>query len=170
MGSDHRATVGRVTMVVGAILASLVLLSPVASAGVRGAAGRSRPYVVTVAPSPNRGPGDNQLFGVSCVSTQFCETVGYSVRASGQVRTLIEKWNGTHWALAPSPNPGHGPSLFGVSCVEKAGSLSSNFCMAVGSYVTGSNDHPLIEKWNGTHWSVSPSARRWATTAIRPRL
>ncbi len=159
MRSDHRAPVGRLSIVGGAILACLVLFVPVAGAraGVRSGVDRSRPNVVTVTPSPNRGAGSNQLYGVSCVSTQFCETVGYSVRNNGQVRTLIEKWNGTHWALASSPNPGHGPSLFGVSCVAKSGSLSSSFCMAVGSYVTGSNDHPLIEKWNGTHWSVSPS-------------
>ena len=110
-----------------------------------------------ITPSPNRGSGTNQLFGVSCATTNFCMAVGYSVHPNGSgSRTLIEKWNGVHWHISPSPNTGNGPTLFGVSCLESAGT-THKFCMAVGSDLVGSVEHTLIEKFNGTHWSLLTS-------------
>lgn len=97
-----------------------------------------------IEPSPSPGSPYNQLWGVSCVSTDFCAAVGdYGDGTTEQ--TLTEMWDGTSWSIAADPPGGGDDSLLGVSCT------SSSFCMAVGQ--TG-ND-ALIEQWNGKAWVVS---------------
>ncbi len=109
----------------------------------------------TTSASPNVGVNSNTLSDVSCVSTTFCEAVGYYVNASNTIQTLIELWNGSYWSLA-SPLPDNGTTatnvLSGVSCV------STSFCEAVGYYVTNTSAiQPLIASWNGSTWSVASS-------------
>jgi hypothetical protein len=56
------------------------------------------------------------------------------------------------WALATSPNPGtNSNSLSGVACP------SANDCWAVGYRSDSGPDQTLIEHWNGSTWSVTPS-------------
>jgi hypothetical protein len=103
-------------------------------------------------PSPNRGSDGDPLSGVSCVSAAACTAVGPQTSGVGCVRrTLIESWNGTSWSVVPSPSPGSGDDLGGVSCVSAAA------CTAVGYYSIGSGHKTLIESWDGTSWSVVPS-------------
>jgi hypothetical protein len=55
---------------------------------------RTRPFVVVT------------LSGVSCPATASCTTVGYSVFGSeGATNALAEGWNGTRWAIEPTPGP-----------------------------------------------------------------
>jgi len=112
----------------------------------------------SVVPSPNVMPAtnDNQLNAVSCVSSADCIAVGEQAghKASGTpVTALIESWNGTAWSVVPSPQPGHRNVLYGVSCTSAAS------CTAVGvNFVNPANaTTPLVESWNGTSWSVTPS-------------
>jgi hypothetical protein len=110
-----------------------------------------------VVPSPNGGPpsATSNLSSVSCVSARDCTAVGsFQRRRGGRVpqyfKTLVESWNGTSWAIVPSPNgPGKHPfdELNSVSCV------SAQACVAVGSI--GIN--ALVESWNGTAWTIVPS-------------
>jgi hypothetical protein len=156
---ERKGAIARV-LVVGAVVAGMVtaVSGTVASASVRETR-RPVPHVVAIVPSPNRGNGINQLYGVSCVTVHFCEAVGYSNRPSGSgTRTLIEKWNGTNWSISTSPNTGDGPILSAVSCIKRVGT-SRKFCMAVGSdyNLNTSMDQTLIEKFNGATWSISPS-------------
>ncbi len=99
---------------------------------------------------------NNDLYGVSCVSSSFCVAVG--AKATGIVdQTLIEQWNGSGWSLLTSPDtdPDQANQLLAVSCT------SVTSCVAVGSAVSvaGSTD-TLVESWNGISWSVvdSPDA------------
>jgi Putative Ig domain len=56
------------------------------------------------------------------------------------------------WSLMPSPSPAVAGSAFdGVSCV------SPTYCVAVGSYQDGSAAQTLVETWDGSTWSVTPS-------------
>jgi hypothetical protein len=106
----------------------------------------------SVVPSPNPGSGGSTLSGVSCVSAAACTAVGTKTSGVNFVpRTLIESWNGTSWSVVPSPSPGSGDDLGGVSCVSAAA------CTAVGYYSIGSGHKTLIESWDGTSWSVVPS-------------
>ncbi len=103
--------------------------------------------------SPNTSSTqDNGLNTVSCTSTSFCfATGGYNNGTS--LQTLTERWNGSSWSLVSSPNTSSIEINFlnGVSCVSKG------FCMAAGNYSNGSNDQTLIERWNGSTWSIVSS-------------
>jgi opacity protein-like surface antigen len=71
--------------------------------------------------------------GVSCVSSKFCEGVGYVI----PVDPLGAEWDGTSWEPAqtiPSPSGGTEVIFNADSCT------SSSFCMAVGSYENSASD------------------------------
>ena len=69
--------------------------------------------------------------------------------------TLTERWNGTSWSVVASPNPpgGTAPHLNGVK------TFSGSDAWAVGSYSTSAAPiaRTLIERWDGTAWSIVPS-------------
>jgi hypothetical protein len=107
----------------------------------------------TVTPSPNVGANNSWLSGVSCTSVTFCIAVGYPGVSS---IPLIEFWDGTSWTVTPIPKrPKHRDGLSSVTCT------SATNCVSVGSwYSRGRPERTLIETWNGTSWSVSPSPSR----------
>jgi hypothetical protein len=104
-------------------------------------------------------PSEAGLEGVSCTSPSECTAVGI-VRKGSTFVTLAERWDGTQWTTQSTPTPLGEGNLSSVACT------SSNACTAAGSYYNSSeSDHgwrPLIERWNGTGWSVleivTPSA------------
>src|SRR5947209_20598760 len=55
------------------------------------------------------------------------------------------------WHVVPSP-PGANKIFFGVAAT------STNDAWTVGYINNGSNDETLIEHWDGTSWSIIPSA------------
>ena len=110
-------------------------------------------FSVVASPNPTGSTGSH-LNGVSCVSASNCTAVGYYATSSSPGRTLVERWNGTTWSIIPSPNPtgSTGGYLNSVSCV------SASNCTAVGYYTTASSPgRTLVERWNGTKWSIIPS-------------
>ena len=99
--------------------------------------------------SPNTGTTDyNNLYGVSCTSASQCWAVGYYYNGGGYARTLIERWNGSSWAIVTSPNTSttDNNNLYGVSCT------SESDCWAVGF-----GGGALIERWNGSTWAIVTS-------------
>ncbi len=107
----------------------------------------------SIAPSPSTNATlDNVLNGVSCVSASDCWTVGYANNGTTD-QTLVEQWNGTGWAIVPSPSTSAALQnvLNSVSCV------SASDCWAVGFANTGTTNQTLIEHWGGTGWSIVPS-------------
>jgi tripartite motif-containing protein 71 len=95
------------------------------------------------------------LNAVSCLNANDCTAVGY-YRSSATNLTLVEHWNGSSWQVVSSPNPaGATDSRFeGVSCV------SSTSCTAVGYFQDHNGTSTLVEKWNGTTWSIIASPNR----------
>ena len=76
--------------------------------------------------------------------------------ATGSATTLTEHWNGTAWSIVPSPSPGSGGSLTGVTT-----SNASNSVWAVGvTQSSGGTAETLTLNWNGTAWVTvsSPNA------------
>jgi hypothetical protein len=69
--------------------------------------------------------------------------------------TLIEHWNGTAWSIVPSPSPGSGADLTGVTT-----SNAANDVWAVGDDTPagGTVAQTLTLNWNGTSWVTVPSA------------
>jgi hypothetical protein len=107
----------------------------------------------SIAASPNP-PGQTLavLSGVTCASSTSCVAVGnYSTKSWS--RTLIERWNGTTWAIAASPNP-HGLNF---AALDSLACPSSTSCIAVGNYSTKSWSRTLLEQWNGTSWAIVAS-------------
>jgi hypothetical protein len=80
-----------------------------------------------------------------------------SVVDSTTSSNLIEHWNGTAWSIVPSPSPGTGDSLTGVTT-----SNAANDVWAVGVTVPagGTQAQTLTLNWNGTAWTTvaSPDA------------
>ena len=92
-------------------------------------------WKVQATPSPQGpfGPTSNDLAGVSCVSTTFCEAVG-----NGPNGMSAELWNGTSWKL--QNRPGNGGVQQFVSCT------SVDFCMSIDSF-------GRVDTWTGSSWS-----------------
>src|SRR5882757_4040917 len=107
----------------------------------------------SIVSSPNTGATQhNALRGVTCMSASECWAVGYYYNDNVISQTLIERWDGTSWAIVSSPNTSTTDynSLSGVTCV------SASECWAVGYYY-GLDDlisQTLIERWDGTSWSI----------------
>jgi hypothetical protein len=92
--------------------------------------------------------------------------VGYQLTKTAAVRTLIEFYNGSRWAIEPSPNPGSSNQLFSVAAT-KSGTI-----WAVG----GDSQGAIILKHSGGHWeqvkvpfninlqsvTVTPAGQVWA--------
>jgi hypothetical protein len=101
-------------------------------------------------PNPS-GAAYSVLYGISCTRKSHCMAVG-----SAGGRVLAEKWDGSHWSIVPTSDPATTAysELADISCT------SASHCSAVG-YETDTHYHAdltLAEKWNGTAWSIVPSA------------
>ena len=104
--------------------------------------------------SPNTSTThNNTLRGVACVSASECWAVGYYLSDNNAAQTLIERWDGTSWAIVSSPNTSTTQNnyLNDVTCV------SPSDCRAVGFYYNGSAYQTLIERWDGTSWAIVSS-------------
>jgi hypothetical protein len=94
------------------------------------------------------------LTAVSCATNRDCMAVGYAFDAAGQRNPLAEEWNGTTWTVQSTPRPtGALDSYFsGVSC------SAVRACTAVGFSVDSAGAQiTLIERWNGSNWSIQSS-------------
>lgn len=77
----------------------------------------------------------------------------------GPIATFAAHWDGSAWTILPTPAAGPSPALYSVSCA------SPTFCVAVGytraggrvTTVAGRNPHALVEMWNGSAWTVTPT-------------
>jgi hypothetical protein len=116
--------------------------------------------------APNRGSNFNGLQGVSCVSSTDCWAVGRFNDGTFE-QNLFLFWNGTTWTIpvastaasnnnAPTENTNF---LDGVTC------LSTTYCWAVGAdRVSGSASRTLIDRWDGTSWTLVPGTPNRGTT------
>ena len=64
--------------------------------------------------------------------------------------TLVERWDGTHWTIVPTPKPpgAKGAELDGIACT------SASTCLAAGAIDNPNQQTPLAERWDGTHWTI----------------
>lgn len=106
-----------------------------------------------IVPSANAPTGFSLLYSVDASASGDVWAVGYNSNPpGGQVRTLVQHWDGTSWTLVNSPNPGSNyNSLTGVSVV------SANDVWAVGNSNSGSGSQTMTLHWDGHAWSQSPS-------------
>jgi hypothetical protein len=115
----------------------------------------------SIVKSPNLPVPSNQLAAVACTSAWHCIAVGASGNPAGlRSRTLAERWDGSRWVIVRGPSPAGAIYSF-LSSISCTG--SSN-CVAVGEYFPGGHhrqnqNHALIERWNGSAWTVVASPR-----------
>jgi hypothetical protein len=115
-------------------------------------------WAINSMPAPSGG--NSVIDYVSCPSTTDCTAVGYHESKPPQTVTLAEHWNGTSWAIEPTPDPPvtDSDSLNSVSCP------STTSCTAVGysgSLARRSGDSAtLVESWNGTSWAIQSTPDR----------
>ena len=107
----------------------------------------------TVVTSPN-GPFpafQSASSGVSCTSATSCIAVGTAAPRGTWGKMLTERWNGKHWSIvaAAVPTGVTGSELFGVSCT------STTSCFVAGAYQTPSGGRTIVERFNGTRWSIA---------------
>jgi hypothetical protein len=99
--------------------------------------------------TPNPSPG-GLLAGVSCTSVTACTAVGnLNGTASAGSTTLVERWDGTKWAVQPTPKlaAGEGSFFNAVACTAGA-------CTAAGLYLTPAGPLTLAERWTGAGWHI----------------
>jgi hypothetical protein len=87
------------------------------------------------------------LVALSCTRASWCMAVGYSAARNKAAHVLAERWNGSAWAIVPTPSlPNWGGSALNrVSCVTPAD------CWARGISVNRS----FLAHWNGSRWSMA---------------
>lgn len=80
-----------------------------------------------------------------------------SVVDSTTSSNLIEHWNGTAWSIVPSPSPGTGDSLTGVTTSNAANDV---WAVGVTEPAGATQAQTLTLNWNGTAWTTvaSPDA------------
>jgi hypothetical protein len=114
-------------------------------------------WSIVASPSPSGLDAVDLLIGVACPTSASCYAVGlFETRSPGGApKPLIEHWNGTSWSVMSSAIPSgiaYQTVLVGVTCT------SDSRCYAVGDrFPYGQPFKTLIERWNGTSWSVAPS-------------
>jgi hypothetical protein len=109
-------------------------------------------WSILSAPSPSGGTG-GYFSGVSCTGPDFCAAVGVQYPGAFE-QNFTEIWNGTSWSIkaAPDRSASANGSLSGISCANPT------FCIAVGGDAAGGTDESLVERWNGTKWSIVTDA------------
>jgi hypothetical protein len=146
-GRARTSALVRLLVATGLVAGGLVT----ASIGPAGATGR---WSVVPSVSPT-GPPLGDLAAVSCSSASDCFAVGAG---------LFEHWNGSSWSIVPGASAGFGAELFGVSCT------SPTSCFAVGDIATETEtsftSKSLIERWDGSTWSIVPSPVLSGATAV----
>lgn len=110
----------------------------------------------TVVPSPNP-TSFNLLWDVLALSPTDAWAVGSTSDGQGGERPLVLHWDGVEWTEVPTPDVGTEGRYSGLRSVAGA---SSNEVWAVGYEGLDDGDRPLIERWDGTAWTVVPGDTR----------
>jgi hypothetical protein len=110
----------------------------------------------------NPGTTVGGLAGVAVVAANDAWAVGTGLTGD-EDSTLTLHWNGAAWSLVPSPNVGPevDNGLAGVTAI------ASDDVWAVGTQQPTSltNPHTLTLHWDGTVWTIVPSANTSQTSA-----
>jgi hypothetical protein len=116
-----------------------------------------RSWTKATAPNPSASTPlvDNELRAATCSSTRNCWAVGQqAILGSTAIMNEALHWNGKHWSLVKTPNPGGTASANYVSRLLSVRCTSASSCWAVGEQSTGSVFHQEILFWNGGKSSV----------------
>jgi len=92
------------------------------------------------------------LTGVAAIASNDVWAVG-AAASTNNLQTLVEHWNGTTWSAVHSSGPG---TVYNT--LNGVAAIAANNVWAAGDDTNGVTPYadyaPLIERWNGTTWSV----------------
>jgi hypothetical protein len=109
-------------------------------------------WLIRPVPVP-AGGSDADLEAVSCTAASSCEAVGtYSSSKGRTFLPLAEVWNGSHW-LAQAPSTVAGATSSGLDAVSCVSATDCEAAAQAGT-MAGPPQAGVLEKWNGTTWSV----------------
>lgn len=103
------------------------------------------------------GTGD-WLYGVAAVSPSEAWAVGYTAGPwdTYTSTTLIQHWTRSAWSVVASPNPADDP-IYGANQLYDVRAFAANDVWAVGWYWNPIGSAPLVVRWDGRKWRVSPT-------------
>lgn len=104
--------------------------------------------------SPNVGLG-GELSAVSAISATNIWAAGSYSNSTYTNQTLIEHWNGTSWNVVSSPSPASAYNV--LNGITKVPGSSKIWAIGYFDNSTTGPGQALIERWNGTSWSVVSS-------------
>ncbi len=112
----------------------------------------------TLVETPNVGTNGDALYGVAAVSSSEAWAVG---SAAGEPdtytsTTVVEHWNGSAWSVVPSPNPSKDP-IYGANQLYDVHVFAPDDVWAAGWQWNPVGSAPLVERWDGRAWKVSPT-------------
>ncbi len=128
-----------------------------------------------VATPTNSTTSSSGLSAVSCPLPSYCTAAGHETFTGGGYSigtfTLTENWNGATWSVVPSPDavgagsPGVGTPQLGGGSLTSVSCTAALTCVATGSLPAGGADaggagypaRTVIETWDGTDWSMTPT-------------
>jgi hypothetical protein len=93
------------------------------------------------------------FFSVSCPARSRCVAVGQQGTQHG-LRSLIEAWNGTGWAVQPVPATA---APFTINALGHVSCVTAAICTAVGyrhNPAVRFSDRTLALGWNGSKWTI----------------
>jgi len=110
-------------------------------------------WQIVASPNPT---GNDGLATLAAISPANLWAVGSATSLTSSSGTLTEHYNGTSWQVVPSPNPAGGryDNLSGVS-----GTSASDIWSVGSEFVSRGHNYPIIEHYNGSAWSLVPSAQ-----------
>jgi hypothetical protein len=113
----------------------------------------------TLVETPNVGEETGDwLYGVAAVSPSEAWAVGYTAGPwdTYTSTTLVEHWTGSAWSVVSSPNPSDDP-IYGANQLYDVRAFAPNDVWAVGWQWTPIGSAPLVVRWDGHRWKVSPT-------------
>ena len=126
----------------------------------RASGGPEMPYAFTDIDSggwdprtvPTPGGASAALNEVSCASPSACMAVG-DFKQAGVPKGFTSYWNGSVWSTRTAQNAPSSTTNYmnSVSC------LSASDCIAVGDASVSGIFQPVVQRWNGTSWTLHTS-------------
>jgi hypothetical protein len=143
-----------------------VALAGIAAGVLAVATGSAGAATFTLQPTPiPAGATTSYLTDLSCSSAKDCTAVGTYASSSGTYTPYALRWDGTQWSLqsVPSPAGAQATDLDGVNCVTAKSCVASGVVTYPSTDPYSSNASTLIERWDGTSWTIEKTANPYTS-------
>jgi len=163
LSGENRWAVRRIALAVILVAATVVIALPTSAATPR--------WKLVPSPSPP-GPPNGTLAGVACWDASNCLAIGANSgllggESAAGATPKLQGWNGA--TRTPSTQlPGRYRRWNGTGCADPAQCLRQRPATARNGQVIiiVSGPEPLLERWNGSTWSIVPGPQPPTNTAI----